>query len=52
MALELVKSSFRKIKEFLTGNKDITKGTRIVINCERLENRATVKAAPWNVCPR
>ena len=42
MALELVKNGIRRIKEFLTGNKDITKGTRIVINCERLENRVAL----------
>lgn len=42
MALEMVKNGFRKIKEFLTGNKDITRGTRIVINCERLENRVAL----------
>lgn len=38
MALEIV----RKIKEFFTGQKDITRGTRIVINCERLENRVAL----------
>jgi ribonuclease G len=42
MAMELVKNGIRKIKEFLTGNKDISKGTRIVINCERLENRVAL----------
>ena len=38
MALQFVK----RIKEFLTGKKDITSGTRIVINCERLENRVAL----------
>lgn len=38
MALEIV----RRIKEFFTGQKDITRGTRIVINCERLENRVAL----------
>lgn len=38
MALAIVK----KIKEFFTGQKDITTGTRIVINCERLENRVAL----------
>ncbi|TLD71903.1 Rne/Rng family ribonuclease [Phragmitibacter flavus] len=38
MALAIVK----KIKEFFTGQKDITSGTRIVINCERLENRVAL----------
>lgn len=42
MALDIVKNGFRRIKEFLTGNKDITRGTRIVINCERLENRVAL----------
>src|SRR3954451_6230536 len=42
MALELVKDGIRRIKEFLSGNKDITKGTRIAINCERLENRVAL----------
>lgn len=42
MALEMVKNGFRRIKEFLTGNKDISRGTRIVINCERLENRVAL----------
>lgn len=38
MALGFVK----KIKEFFTGQKDITAGTRIVINCEKLENRVAL----------
>ncbi len=38
MALGFVK----KIKEFFTGQKDITSGTRIVINCEKLENRVAL----------
>ncbi|MFZ4765865.1 MAG: Rne/Rng family ribonuclease, partial [Roseimicrobium sp.] len=42
MALDIVKNGLRRIKEFFTGNKDITKGTRIVINCERLENRVAL----------
>jgi len=42
MALELVKNGIRRIKEFITGNKDVTKGTRIAINCERLENRVAL----------
>src|SRR5215207_3406113 len=42
MALELVKNGIRKIREFLTGTKDVTKGTRIAINCERLENRVAL----------
>ena len=33
---------FKKIKEFITGKKDLKSGTRIVINCERLENRVAV----------
>jgi len=33
---------FKKIKEFITGKKDIQAGTRIVINCEKLENRVAV----------
>ncbi len=40
--MELVKNGIRKIREFLTGTKDITKGTRIAINCERLENRVAL----------
>jgi ribonuclease G len=35
-------SMFKKIKEFITGKKAINAGTRIVINCERLENRVAV----------
>src|SRR4051812_29278347 len=42
MPMELVKNGIRKIREFLTGTKDITKGTRIAINCERLENRVAL----------
>src|SRR5436189_6302701 len=42
MALELVKNGIRRIKEFLSGNKDISRGTRIAINCERLENRVAL----------
>lgn len=33
---------FKRIKEFITGKKDINSGTRIVINCERLESRVAV----------
>jgi ribonuclease G len=33
---------FKRIKEFITGKKDISSGTRIVINCERLESRVAV----------
>lgn len=33
---------FKKIKEFITGKKDLKSGTRIIINCERLENRVAV----------
>jgi ribonuclease G len=33
---------FKKIKEFITGKKDLSSGTRIIINCERLENRVAV----------
>ncbi len=33
---------FKKIKEFITGKKDVASGTRIVINCEKLENRVAV----------
>ncbi|MCB1224872.1 MAG: Rne/Rng family ribonuclease [Verrucomicrobiales bacterium] len=33
---------FKKIKEFITGKKDIKKGTRIVINCESLETRVAL----------
>ncbi len=32
----------QRIKEFFTGKKDINTGTRIVINCEKLENRVAV----------
>ncbi|CAN5912539.1 ribonuclease G [soil metagenome] len=32
----------QRIKEFFTGKKDINSGTRIVINCEKLENRVAV----------
>src|ERR1700709_1151374 len=38
MAFQFVK----KIKELFTGHKDITSGTRIVINCEKLENRVAL----------
>ncbi|MEI6537632.1 MAG: ribonuclease E/G, partial [Verrucomicrobiaceae bacterium] len=38
MALQFV----QRIKEFLTGKKDINSGTRIVINCEKLENRVAL----------
>ncbi|MBL9117373.1 MAG: Rne/Rng family ribonuclease [Verrucomicrobiaceae bacterium] len=38
MALSFVK----RLKEFLTGKKDIKAGTRIVINCEALENRVAL----------
>ena len=38
MALGIV----TKIKEFFTGNKDISRGTRIVINCEKLESRVAL----------
>ncbi len=33
---------FKKIKEFITGKKNIASGTRIIINCEKLENRVAV----------
>lgn len=32
----------QRIKEFFTGKKDVNSGTRIVINCEKLENRVAV----------
>lgn len=32
----------KKIKEFITGKKDLNSGSRIVINCEKLENRVAV----------
>lgn len=32
----------KKIKEFITGKKDINSGTRIVINCEKLESRVAL----------
>jgi ribonuclease G len=32
----------QRIKEFFTGNKDVNSGTRIVINCEKLENRVAL----------
>lgn len=38
MALSFAK----RIKEFITGKKDIKSGTRLVINCERLENRVAL----------
>ncbi len=38
MALGFVK----RIKEFFTGNKDVNRGTRIVINCEKLESRVAL----------
>src|SRR5437016_1187946 len=38
MALQFVK----RIKEFLTGKKDPNTGTRIIINCEKLENRVAL----------
>ena len=38
MALQFIK----RIKELLTGKRDITSGTRIVINCEKLENRVAL----------
>jgi len=38
MALSFVK----RLKEFFTGKKDINSGTRIVINCEALENRVAL----------
>ncbi len=38
MALQFV----QRIKELLTGKKDLTSGTRIIINCERLENRVAL----------
>lgn len=38
MALTFV----QRLKEFLTGKKDIKTGTRIAINCEALENRVAV----------
>ncbi|MDB6074144.1 MAG: ribonuclease [Verrucomicrobiaceae bacterium] len=38
MALTFV----QRLKQFLTGKKDIKQGTRIVINCEALENRVAL----------
>lgn len=38
MALQFV----QRIKEFITGRKDPGGGTRIVINCEKLENRVAL----------
>jgi ribonuclease G len=38
MAFQFVK----KIKEIFTGQKDLSSGTRIVINCEKLENRVAL----------
>lgn len=38
MPLGLVK----RVKEMLTGKKDIKSGTRLVINCEKLENRVAL----------
>lgn len=38
MPLGLVK----RVKELLTGKKDIKSGTRLVINCEKLENRVAL----------
>ncbi|HEY2572833.1 MAG TPA: ribonuclease E/G, partial [Verrucomicrobiaceae bacterium] len=38
MALQFVK----RIKEFITGKKDVASGTRIIINCEKLENRVAL----------
>lgn len=32
----------KKIKEFITGRKNINEGTRIVINCEKLESRVAL----------
>lgn len=32
----------KRIKEFVTGKKDIRSGTRIVVNCEKLENRVAL----------
>jgi len=32
----------QRIKEFITGKKDIRQGTRLVINCEKLENRVAL----------
>ena len=38
MALTFV----QRVKEFITGKKDIRTGTRLVINCEKLENRVAL----------
>jgi ribonuclease G len=38
MALTFV----QRVKEFLTGKKDIRTGTRLIINCEKLENRVAL----------
>jgi ribonuclease G len=38
MALTFV----QRLKQFLTGKKDIKQGTRIAINCEALENRVAL----------
>ncbi len=32
----------KRIKEFITGKKDIRTGTRLVINCEKMENRVAL----------
>ena len=32
----------QRIKELITGKKDLKKGTRLVINCEKLENRVAL----------
>ena len=32
----------QRIKEFITGKKDLKSGTRLVINCEKLENRVAL----------
>ncbi|MBB5037003.1 Rne/Rng family ribonuclease [Prosthecobacter dejongeii] len=32
----------KRIKEFITGKKDLKSGTRLVINCEKLENRVAL----------
>jgi ribonuclease G len=42
MALEFVKNGIKRITQFITGKKDPTQGTRIVINCEKLENRVAL----------
>jgi ribonuclease G len=32
----------QRVKEYITGKKDVRTGTRLVVNCERLENRVAL----------